>query len=395
VDSVVEKLGQWITHRHLHIVIVVDGGSPCFATRAHLLPGCARAIRVFPFGRKKDQPAGTGRPIQPAQDSGRALRLRPMSAGPEVMDTNHVQPRDRVGLWGEWISRVFQGLKSEQYGDSDFDGRARTLHAGDVVLTRLEATRHRVTRTSASARSDKQPYLKIVAPWKGCAGVEQKGRETWVTPGQWSLYDTTNSYAVANPERVEHLIVMLPKAMLTERGLPLDDLMARRLGGSGGVSSLALHTMRNAFAELPNMPPSAARGVGEAIAHLVHLSLLDLAGHATTQTQREALRERIKQHVAQHLAEPSLSVDTLAHALNCSRRHLYNAFAEEPDGVASYILAQRLEACRRLLSDRALEHRSITDIALGHGFQNMAHFSRVFRAHLGMSPSDYRRSTSG
>jgi AraC-like DNA-binding protein len=316
-----------------------------------------------------------------------------MSAAPELMDTNSVQPHERVGLWSEWVSRLFLGLKSDQYGDSDFDGRARTLHAGDVVLTRLEATRHRVTRTSALARSDQQPYLKIVAPWKGCAGVEQKGRETWVTPGQWSLYDTTDSYAVANPERVEHLIVMLPKSMLAGRGLQLDNLMARRLGGSGGISTLALHTMRNAFAELPSMPPSAARGVGEAITQLVNLSLLDLAGQATAQTQREALRERIKQQVAQHLADPGLSVDMLARTLNCSRRQLYNAFAEEPDGVASYILAQRLEACRRMLCDRASEHRSITDIALGNGFQNMAHFSRVFRSHLGMPPSDYRRST--
>lgn len=310
------------------------------------------------------------------------------------MDTDAVAPAERAGLWGDWLGRLFQGLKSDQYGDLDFDGRARTLRAGEVVLTRLEATRHRVTRCPSTARATETPYLKIVAPWTGCAGVEQKGRETWVTPGQWSIYDTTDSYSVANPERVEHLIVMLPKALVAERGLRLDPLMARRLGGSGGVSTLALQTMRNAFAELPSMPEAAARGVGDAIAQLVHLSLLDLAGQATAQTQREALRERIKQHVAQHLADPALTVDGIARALNCSRRQLYNAFAEEPDGVAGYILAQRLAACRRVLADRSHAHRSLTDIALGLGFQNMAHFSRVFRAHLGVAPSDFRRASA-
>lgn len=64
-------------------------------------------------------------------------------------------------------------------------------------------------------------------------------------------------------------------------------------------------------------------------------------------------------------------------------------------GVAGYILAQRLAACRRLLADRGHAHRSLTDIALGLGFQNMAHFSRVFRAHLGVAPSDYRKATFG
>jgi len=321
-----------------------------------------------------------------------AAKLRAMK--PELMDTAQVPATDRAGFFSDWIGRLFQGLKNDTYGDSDFDGRARTLRAGEVVLTRLEATRHRVTRSSSVARRTETPYLKIVAPWKGCAGVEQKGRETWVTPGQWSIYDTTDSYTVANPERVEHLIVMLPKAMLAERGLALDPLMARRLGGSGGISSLALQTMRSAFAELPNMPESAARGVGDAIAQLMHLSLLELAGHATAQTQRETLRERIKQHVHQHLADPGLTVDTLAQALNCSRRQLYNAFAEEADGVASYILSRRLQACSQLLADRSHDHRSLTDIALGLGFQNMAHFSRVFRSQLGLAPSDFRRQAT-
>jgi AraC-like DNA-binding protein len=187
---------------------------------------------------------------------------------------------------------------------------------------------------------------------------------------------------------------MAPKERLVERGLALDPLMARRLGGSGGVARLALETMRNAYKELPGMSEAAAKGVGEAITQFVHLSMLDLAGIGTAVTQREALRERIKQHVSDHLGDASLSVDAIALALNCSRRQLYNAFAEEPDGVAGYILRRRVEACRRAFDDRTQGQRSITDIALEFGFSNMAHFSRVFRAHLGLPPSDYRRAAA-
>ena len=150
--------------------------------------------------------------------------------------------------------------------------------------------------------------------------------------------------------------------------------------------------MRSAYRELPGMSEAAARGVGDAIAQLVHLSMLDLAGIGTAMTQREALRERIKQHVAEHLGDPALSVDGVARALNCSRRHLYNAFSDEADGVAGYILLRRLEACCQRFDDRAHSHRSITEIALGFGFSSMAHFSRVFRSHVGVAPSDYRRA---
>jgi AraC-like DNA-binding protein len=40
--------------------------------------------------------------------------------------------------------------------------------------------------------------------------------------------------------------------------------------------------------------------------------------------------------------------------------------------------------------------RPITDIALYWGFANLSHFSRVFREHKGMSPSEFRsRAPSG
>jgi AraC-like DNA-binding protein len=315
-----------------------------------------------------------------------------MSAAIALMSTDQVVARERSAFWADWIERLFFGLRSDLYGDVDFDGHMATSRAGDVILTRLEANRHRVMRARSMLQTSDTAYLKIVAPFHGCAGVEQGGRQAWVAPGQWSIYDTTDTYAVSNPVRVEHLIVMIPKAQLVDRGLAIDELMARPLGAHGGVARIALETMRSAYAELPSMKDEAARGVGEAITQFVHLSLLELAGRGPATSQREALRERIKHHVTRRLGDPALSVCEIARSLNCSRRHLYNAFSEEPEGVAGFILQRRLEACHRELADAAPPLRSITEIAMARGFNNLAHFSRVFRARYGMSPSEYRAS---
>ena len=307
-----------------------------------------------------------------------------------LLSTDDVAPRERAPAWREWVFQHFGGLDSDLYGDTDFEGHMAASHAGDVILTKLEANRHRVMRTPGMARTSEVGYLKIVAPWRGQATVEQDGRRASTGEGGWVIYDTTSSYDIANPERCEHLIVMLPKDRMAERGVRLGELMARRVGGASGISRVTLETMRSTYQELPHMSEDAASGAGELIMQLVRLSLLELAGQETMVTQREALRDRIRSHVARHLRDPQLSIDGIARALNCSKRHLYNAFAEDKETLAGYILKQRLQACIRELRESAPAGRPITEIALSWGFSNLSHFSRVFREHIGMSASEFR-----
>lgn len=308
-----------------------------------------------------------------------------------AVSTDDYAPADRAPVWREWVWKQFGGLESDLYGDTEFDGHLASARAGDLILTKLEANRHRVVRTQDMVRASDEGYLKIVAPMKGSAGVEQMGRHAWVRPGAWTIYDTTGSYSVANPERVEHLIVMLPKAQMVERGLRLESLMARPVGGASGIARVALSTMRSTFQELPHMSADAARGAGELIAQLVRLSLIELSGQETQLTQREALKDRIRGYVALHLRDPELTVDRIAVALNCSKRHLYNAFGDEDQTLASYIQTLRLEACIRELLHPMAQARPITEIALSWGFNSSSHFSRVFREHTGRSPSEFRQ----
>ncbi len=317
-----------------------------------------------------------------------------MTTPATVVTTDDVAPRERAPLWREWIWKHFGGLESDLYGDTEFEGHMTSANAGEVILTRLEANRHRVLRTQDMVRASDADYFKIVAPLRGRAGVEQLARQVWVGPGAWTIYDTTGCYAVDNPEPVEHLIVMLPKALIRERGLHLDPLMARCVGGASGISRVALATLRSTYQELPHMSADAARAAGELIAQLVRLSLIELSGRQTALTQREILRDRIRGYIALNLTDPALSVEHIAHALNCSKRHLHNAFASDEDTLASHILRLRLEACVRELRQIRPQARPITDIALSWGFSSLSHFSRAFREHTGFSPSEFRQTAT-
>ena len=102
------------------------------------------------------------------------------------------------------------------------------------------------------------------------------------------------------------------------------------------------------------------------------------------------LRDRTRALIDAHLRDPALDVGFLAAQLNCSKRLLHAAHAGSAETLAVMIQRSRLEACMRDLRGPALADRTVTEIALSWGFNNASHFSRVFRAHVGMTPGAWR-----
>jgi hypothetical protein len=138
--------------------------------------------RVYPQPR-----CATGRRAHNGRNPAQESHDRPTL----TLNTDAVAPRDRAPQWREWVWQHFGGLESDFYGDTQFDGHMAASRAGDVILTRLEANRHRVLRTPGMARTSETAYLKIVAPWQGGATVQQQGREASARSGAWIIYDTT------------------------------------------------------------------------------------------------------------------------------------------------------------------------------------------------------------
>ncbi|WP_284334685.1 helix-turn-helix domain-containing protein [Comamonas sp. NoAH] len=307
-----------------------------------------------------------------------------------ALTTDGLSGQEAAQAWSDWMAGLFSGLSSDLYGDTNFEGHLRVQHAGSVVMTKLEASRHRVMRSVQGDHTNEVGYLKIVAPWEGEASVLQSGHQASARNGSWVIYDTTVSYEVANPGWSELLIVMLPKQAILNRGIRLEGLMGRNVGGSTGMARIALETMRSVYQELTAMSPQMALRAGELLIDMVHLSLQELAEQSYVNTHQLALKERIRSYVVSHLRDSSLSVEGVAQALNCSKRHLHNTFADEPQSLGNFIQQSRLELCMRELLLPELRERTITDIAMGCGFGSSAHFSRAFKAYTGMSPREFR-----
>lgn len=308
-----------------------------------------------------------------------------------VVSTSQVAPADRLALWGDFVGRHIGHLQSDTFGDQTFQGRLELGDIGGMKLCRIVAGRHRVVRTPNLIRHDDRGYVKIVAQIEGAGRFEQNGRKLVLTPGEWSMYDTTRTYIVSNPEPINQIALLLPRERLTRVGVDLDQMSVQRFSGRSGISRLVYDLLSSAFAELPTMT-GAGNGweFADTMANLVRLAMLDRLGTPTAEAIQETTRARAKAYIAANLQDPSLSIDGIAEALGCTKRNLHKLFTREDETLNSYIWNSRLERVRQDLSNSALRHRSITDIAFAWGFNSSAHFSRSFRDRYGVAPRAYR-----
>ena len=104
--------------------------------------------------------------------------------------------------------------------------------------------------------------------------------------------------------------------------------------------------------------------------------------------------ERASLFIIGHLRDPALSVKRIASAIGLSTEHLHEVFRKATGAtIGDYVRAQRLERCRRDLSDQSLRHQS--SIAHRWGFSEASSLSREFRAAYQTSPRRYRRARQG
>ncbi|KAB7768469.1 helix-turn-helix domain-containing protein [Xanthomonas maliensis] len=112
---------------------------------------------------------------------------------------------------------------------------------------------------------------------------------------------------------------------------------------------------------------------------------------AAAEKDWQALGQRVAAEVSAHgwWREPDLSLAALARRIGTNSNYLSRALNEGlGQTFSAFINALRIAEAQRLLTG----DRDILAIALAVGFGSKASFNRVFRAHVGCTPSDYRRA---
>ena len=239
-------------------------------------------------------------------------------------------------------------------------------------------------------------HMTIVA--SGTMGMVHAGQESVPGPGELCVVDFSQPFdSHAGP--VKGVGVEIPKQMLTLTGNKVNKLLGHRISAREGFGGLLAQFLTSVTTDTGSFRPSDGPRLGTILLDLVS-GLFAHELHAdntlTPETRRRTLTLRIQAFIQQHLADPQLTPDAIAAAHHISLSHLHRLFREEgTTTVAAWIRRQRLERTRRDLTDPALRHTAIHQVATRWGFTHPADFTRAFRTHYGMPPRDYRHQALG
>jgi AraC-like DNA-binding protein len=307
-------------------------------------------------------------------------------------DTPGIALSERFDYWRTWYSQavdVPMRLEPVDTLPRNFQASAEVLGDGEADVVELHCGPALGSWQREATEAADRLRLVILAPTPAAVG-HWHGQDVSLEKGAVALLGNTDGSWRA-PAGLHGIQVNVPRAAvaMTDAEIArIDDRQLEQrdpvfaslvrpvlLGMAGRLRELSHADM----AELPAVWPS-----------MIAMLVRSLAGRDTNGAEPAlARRVQVRRFIRAHLADPGLSPDAIARALNVSRRTLYASFPAAGDGIAAEIRRQRLQRAQAMLLDPAVT-RPIAEIAAAVGLPSPAHFSRLFRVEYGHSPREAR-----
>jgi AraC-like DNA-binding protein len=300
------------------------------------------------------------------------------------LNTSGFTPKKQIQVWSDALTDLCGRFDIDPLEASTFEGRINYTTVSKLKLCQIEASQHRLAHAASHSELGGHPFVKILFQTHGISHFEQSDRHIELTPGDCLAYDVSCPHTIISPTLTRHEVVIVPKALLQERGFRSAKMSACKLSARTGTGRIAYNFVHAAFDEAAKLSPNNAIGVADSLIDLLLLPLRE-ADALFDRGGPEAMHIRAQFFIREHLRDPDLSIDRISAALGCTKRYLHMLFSDRGTTISDYIRNARLQNCRQELETHA--GRSITDVAFSWGFSSSSHFSRVFREYFGVVPS--------
>lgn len=307
--------------------------------------------------------------------------------------TRSVPKRARIAYWNSLHCDLRLPMSIEPSDQRQFEAQVTLGMIGPASIAELLSLPATIERTSEHVEQTKEHkyHLNLVLSGRSC--VTHCGRESVLDESDFTLASTASPGRFVLEESNRTIAIAIP-AELVHRHIPfVEDVCGLRMPGREGlnhvVSTMVTSIWRQADAGFPDR---AGLNALKALLDMVAASYeacYEIEGIEPRRIHSRA--SELRKFIEAHLRDHDLGPSAIAAHFGISTRYVHTIFSKQGETVSSYILRRRIEECAHALTGKTVKNKTITDIAFEWGFNNAAHFTRVFKQHLGLSPREFRK----
>jgi AraC family transcriptional regulator, positive regulator of tynA and feaB len=312
---------------------------------------------------------------------------------PLFATTAHIPVREKFAYWHDVVSHNLMDLDYQLVGDR-FDATFRATPIGDLHLCRIEASPHQAERSNGGISRSTSADLVFNFVLSGSLTAEQDDRVAHLRVGDGALCDAERPYRLRSDVDFDLACIRIPRQIFASRVGHLQRLSACNFSDHSELASMVFVYLSGLVDRAPTLGEDARLMIGGNFAELLVAMVAEFA-----QAEQPSLSEyrglalmRVKAIVERSLSDAKTTPATIAAELKLSQRYINQLLEAEGTSLSRYIWTRRLDCSEEQLRNSALRGRSVSQIAMDNGFNDLSHFSKAFRNRFGAPPRDYRRA---
>jgi AraC family transcriptional regulator, positive regulator of tynA and feaB len=311
------------------------------------------------------------------------------------ISTDAVKSTERDEFWTDIVSRHVTPIQIEPTGSSALRGEIHAIPVGAAAIAQVSGQGMRALHTRAHVARGAAHLHAACVHLHGETRIERHGTITALQPGDIFITDSREEFTLDLGRPWRHLVIALPTDWLDTRRAGRKKIAGAVIRNSPLARLWAGH-LSAAFAQGGCISQAAATMF---VRHSVEL-LVELLDETDAEhlSQTDAWRRAVYLHACQLIAfryaEAGLNPEHIARAIGISSRTLMRIFAANKETIMQRVLDERIRQAAKLLTAPVAANRSVTEIALICGFNDVSHFGRSFAARMHATPTEWRRRMS-
>lgn len=308
-------------------------------------------------------------------------------------DPETVAPRERFEAWSDFLDRTLMPIRIEPGGEHPFHVKTEMRTVGDLALVSVAGAGGNVVRGSSEIARSPEHFHIISMHLGGEASLTARGNERQLARGDVFLIDTMHEVRFGLERPYQHILVKVPTAWLNAHLPGPDRLFGSVLSHQNALARLSAGYLLTAFQMADQLPRSASAMFSQHLLELLSEAFAGAQPHDRVPTKewQAVMFVHACRVIALKIGDAALRPNLIAAQLGISTRTLNRIFASHGETVMQHVLKERIKRAAKLLASPRQRHRSITEVALACGFNDLTHFGRVFTEHTGLTPSEWRR----